>query len=282
MTVTASNELAEGIASFLIDQGAPGLQSEEVDEGMRLTAHFAGPVPIDGLKHLCDALLELFPDADRPVIQVRRVTDVAWSESWKAHFPPLTLGNSLFVHPPWVKNLPAQRIGISIDPGMAFGTGHHASTRGCLVLLEDVMRSLSGGRVLDIGTGSGILAVAAAKLGAVDVWAVDIDEDARRVAVENAALNHVDAGLHVCADLDEVSGTFDLVLANLFVSQLIELTAKIVCRLQFGGVVIGSGVLAEEAPDLLGAWTAAGLTEHARHEEQGWVTFAFRRLRMNG
>ena len=276
--ITAAAELAESLGSFLIDQGAPGLQTEDVGDAVRLTAHFAGEPPLKALAHYCDVLREIVPGAPPPEIRVEQVPETAWAENWKAHFSPLPIGRTLFVHPPWVAEIPPGRVGIVIDPGMAFGTGHHASTRGCLCLLEQVMQRGGVRRVLDIGTGSGILAIAAAKLGAEEIWAVDTDPDACRVALENAQLNGVCAGLHVCTRIDDVPGTFDLVLANLLPPQLIELAEEIARRLRSGGVAIGSGILTDEAPAVINAWEAAGLDPHARWEEEGWVTVACQHL----
>ncbi len=275
--VTASAELADSLGSFLIDQGAPGLQTESVGDAVRVTAHFASEPPLRALAHYCEVLRGIFPGAPRPEIRLEQVPEAAWAESWKAHFRPLAVGRKLFVHPPWVAEAPRGRVGIVIDPGMAFGTGHHASTRGCLCLLERVMESGAVRRVLDIGTGSGILAIAAAKLGAEEVWAVDIDPDACRAATENARVNGVGAGLQVRARVGDVPGTFDLVLANLLAAELIGLANEIGRRLRPGAVAVGSGLLTEETRAVVSAWDAAGLEPHAQWEEEGWLTVACRR-----
>jgi ribosomal protein L11 methyltransferase len=191
VTVTAPHELAEPIASFLFDRGAPGLQTEETDGSVRITAHFSAVAPLAALQTFLASLRELFPAAAAPLVDVERIADTGWAQNWKAHFPPLLIGERVFVRPPWIAAAPADRIDIVIDPGMAFGTGHHASTRACLVLLERALRACPKARVLDIGTGSGILAIAAAKLEAGTVWGVDTDPDACAVAAQNAALNGV-------------------------------------------------------------------------------------------
>jgi ribosomal protein L11 methyltransferase len=183
----------------------------------------------------------------------------------------------LFVHPPWVSDVPAGRIALCIDPGMAFGTGQHATTRGCLELLEEAMRSTHVTRVLDIGTGSGILAIAAAKLGAKEVCAADVDPDACRVAFENAALNGVADRIEVFGSLQAVKGTFDVILANLFAPQLIELTDEILQRLAPGGWAIGSGILVGEAQQVIDAWSNAGLALRTQRPEGEWVTVGFQR-----
>jgi ribosomal protein L11 methyltransferase len=166
---------------------------------------------------------------------------------------------------------------IVLDPGMAFGTGHHASTRGCLELLEAALRDRAGARVLDLGTGSGILAIAARKLGAGEVWAVDIDPDACAVAAANAAVNGVRDGVHIDTDLTTVPGVFDVVLANLFAAQLVDFAAAIAARLMPGGAAVGAGILTSEADAVRGAWRAAGLVADGEWSDEGWVALAYRR-----
>ena len=276
ITITGAAELADSLSSFLIDQGAPGLQTEDLGDLVRLTAHFCEPPPVEVVEAYCRALPAAFPGVAAPQVRFESVADAAWAESWKEHFPPIVVGERLFVHPPWTSDVPAGRIAIRIDPGMAFGTGQHATTRGCLELLEEAMRSIHVGRVLDIGTGSGILAIAAAKLGATSVCAVDTDPDACRVAIENAALNEVSEQIQVFDSLQAAQGTFDVVVANLFASQLVELAQPIRERVAAGGWAIGSGILLEEAPKVIDAWCDAGLELQARRLAGEWVTVGFR------
>lgn len=277
VTVTTPAGMADSLGSFLLDHGAPGLVTEESAGWVTLTAHFPGEPPLAEIEIYLSGLHELFPAMERPTVALQDVCEESWADNWKENFPPLCTGERLFVHPPWVKEVPPGREGILIDPGMAFGTGQHASTRGCLVLLECAMGNHPGARVLDVGTGSGILAIAAAKLGSGDVWAVDIDPDACAVARENAEVNGVADVIHVGASLDAVPGRFDILLANLFAPQLVEFTPRFVSLLRGNATVIGSGILAEEADAVCRAWTAAGLTETGRHREDEWVTLAFRR-----
>jgi ribosomal protein L11 methyltransferase len=277
VVIIGAAELTDSLASFLLDQGAPGLQTEELGDTVRLTAHFADPPPAEVVEAYCQALPAAFPGAGVPQVRFESVADATWAESWKEHFPALEVGDSLFVHPPWVSEIPTGRIGIRIDPGMAFGTGQHASTRGCLELLEVAMRSTRVTRVLDIGTGSGILAIAAAKLGAKEICAVDIDADACRVATENTVVNQVADVIQIADSLSAANGSFEVVLANMFAPQLVELTEEIVARLTPDGWAIGSGILLEEELSVVDAWSDAGLRLDARRPEAEWVTLAFRR-----
>jgi ribosomal protein L11 methyltransferase len=277
VTVTAPAELAESIGSFLLDQGAPGLQTEEDRDWVCVTAHFGGAAPLAALDRFLDDLTELFPGRARPEVGHAEVTDGGWAESWKHHFPPLEIGHRLFVHPPWIAEVPPGRIGIVIDPGMAFGTGHHGSTAGCLRLLEVAMEGRPAARVLDLGTGSGVLAIAAAKLGARKITAVDIDPDACRIAAQNAAANGVHDVIRFTERLPEASAPFDLVLANLFAQHLLDLAGDIEARLAPGGVAIGAGILADEVQSVRDAWSAAGLKERASCAEGPWVSLSFQK-----
>jgi ribosomal protein L11 methyltransferase len=279
VTVTADRQLAESLESFLLDRGAPGLQTEDVDGAVRITAHFAAAAPLAELTGFVAALRDLFPDAAPPDIAVDTIADSGWAENWKEHFPPLAVGERLFIHPPWVEAVPAERIGIVLDPGMAFGTGHHASTRGCLVLLEHALQVRPGARVLDLGTGSGILAIAAVKLGAGEVWAVDIDAEACAVAVENASVNRVGDAIRIALDLAAVPGSFDIVLANLLAGLLVDFAGAIAARLPPGGIAIGAGLQIAEAPAVRRAWRAAQLEDDGELSEEGWMALAARRAR---
>jgi ribosomal protein L11 methyltransferase len=274
--LTAAPELAESLSGFLLDHGAPGLETLEGNGEVFLVAHFESEPPLAALERFFDTLAEIFPEAPRPLVRRQRVSDDAWADTWKEHFPPIEVGTRLFVHPPWVSEIPDGRIGIVIDPGMAFGTGHHESTHGCLVLLERFMKSAPGGRVLDVGTGSGILAIAAAKLGAREVLATDVDPDACRIAAENARVNGAGGAVRVLATLDECAGPFDVILVNILARPLIELAPRLAALLAPGGVVIGSGITADEEPGVAEAWKAAGLEPHAQHRSGEWVTIAYR------
>lgn len=277
ITVIADAELADSVGAFLMEQGAPGLISEDTPEGVRITAHFQSDAPRVALDDFCGRLQEWFPGSSPVRVSFETTSEQDWAENWKTHFPPLEIGDRLWVHPPWIIDTPPGRLAVTIDPGMAFGTGHHASTRGCLTFLERIMRTGQSPRVLDIGTGSGVLAIAAAKLGAGEVWAIDTDPDACAIAVANAAANDVTSRVHVGADLSAVKGAFDIVVANLFASQLIEMASLIRDRLVSGGTAIGAGILAMESAQVRSAWEAVGLAAGPTLDEGEWTTITSRR-----
>jgi ribosomal protein L11 methyltransferase len=275
VTITAALPLVEAIESVLFDLGAPGLETEERGAETRITAHFE-TAPLAALARYLDDLAASHPALPRPHLTTAMVTDSGWAENWKAHFPPLAIGERLYVHPPWIAEVPAGRVPIVLDPGMAFGTGHHASTRGSLVLLERALGPHPRARVLDLGTGSGILAIAARKLGAGDVWAIDIDPEACAVAAENAAVNAVH-DLHISTDLDAAGGPFDVIAANLLAGLLVDLAPTVAARLAPGGIVIGAGLLTVEGDAVRDAWRAAGLEAADEWSDEGWTALAYRK-----
>jgi ribosomal protein L11 methyltransferase len=174
-----------------------------------------------------------------------------WSNSWKVHFKPLRVGKRLLIVPTWEETaqLPGDLV-LRIDPGMAFGTGGHETTRLCLELLEHAMErsELKGApSLLDLGTGSGILAMAASLLGAGRILALDIDPDAVAVASENLALNHLSDRVECGTEpLESLSECFDIILANILAEELVRLAPYLTDRLCTGGLLILSGILAEK------------------------------------
>lgn len=275
-TVEVANEHSDAVANFLIDNGAPGLQSNERDGGVEIIAYFSGKPPIEALRRFCASIGCPLRD-NNGSIRVRQIPHEDWAENWKLHFQPQAVGSRLYICPPWACVAPAGRVAIVIDPGMAFGTGQHATTRGCLLLLERVMDDRPVTRALDIGTGSGVLAIALAKLGLPEVWAIDTDTKACTIAAANAECNGVAAYVHIRSSMDEVSGAFDVVTANLFATLLEEMAVRFVPLLRPGGVLICSGFLNADERRVRGAYEDCGLRLVRRHEEQSWVTLTLER-----
>lgn len=199
-----------------------------------------------------------------------------WLNNWKKYFKPIPVGEKLLIRPIWEEGFdPQGRAVLNLEPGLAFGTGTHETTRLCMELIE---RYLSPGcGFLDMGCGSGILSVAALLLGAESAVGVDIDPLAVKTAVENAKLNGVEERFTgICGNLAEkVAGSFQVVAANIVADVVIELTRDVPKFLAPGGVYIISGIIDTREDDVLAA-LAGKYTVMERREERGWVAMALR------
>lgn len=210
-------------------------------------------------------------------LELTGVKDEDWSENWKKYYKPFRIGAHLVVRPTWeaYEAAPGDLV-IELDPGMAFGTGTHETTSMCMQFLEKHLQE--GMRVMDVGTGSGILAIAAARLGAREVLAIDIDPAAVKVARENIALNHVqDRVRAVEGDLCKSKAMpCDLAVANIVADAIRMLAAPLTRHLKKGGLLICSGIIREREQDVLEAALAAGYAVADRLEKGEWVALALR------
>jgi ribosomal protein L11 methyltransferase len=216
-------------------------------------------------------------------LEVRQVAAEDWAEAWKAHFKPLKVTDHLVIRPPWEDYAaqPGETV-ITIYPGMAFGTGRHASTLLCLRALEQIWeerrpRAGSPWQVLDVGTGTGILALAAARYGA-EVLAIDLDPEAVAAALENVRLNDLMERVWVEeTPLTALRQQFALILANITAPDLLQLAEALTARLLSDGVLIISGFLAEDAPTLEARYQGLGLHKTGFFSHEDWGALIFRR-----
>lgn len=207
-----------------------------------------------------------------PVFELRQVQEEDWAEAWKSYFKPEHIGK-IVIKPSWedYTAVPGELV-IELDPGMAFGTGTHPTTRLCLTLLPEVVNG--GTQLLDIGTGSGILALAAAKLGASQVVATDIDPLAVRVAKENFARNQVEEQIQVYqSDLLErpLPVQFNLVVANIITNAILEVIPSLPKVLEQGGLFLASGIIEERFPEVKSALEQHGFSLKKYITEDGWI-----------
>ena len=205
-------------------------------------------------------------------VETEGIEQEDWQNGWRKYYHPLEIGRRLAVVPSW-QEYDTARVKLLLDPGLAFGTGGHETTSLCLEALDELVQG--GERMLDIGTGSGILAIAALKLGAASAEGVDIDPVAVRTAVENAALNQVeDRFTGLVGDLsDQARGTYQIITANIVANAIISLSPAVPGLLAEGGHFIASGIIDTRADEVEEALRAAGLTVAARKEKRGWVCF---------
>ncbi len=226
----------------------------------------------DEVLRLASAHLDLAPPA---ILAVRPIADQDWVSASQAQFPPIQVGR-LWIVPSWIDPPDPRALIVRLDPGLAFGTGSHPSTRLCLQWLEvNVSRTM---RVLDYGCGSGILAIAAAKLGAQRVAGVDIDPLALAVARENSRRNDVRADYTAPGSLpaEGPGSQFDVVIANILANPLIALAPVLVRHLAIAGSIVVSGVLTRQAPELVRAYREADphMTLSAWDTDGDWVCLA--------
>ena len=235
---------------------------------------------MQALRCRCDELhhMDLGLDLGTLEISTLNVRDEDWAEVWKKFYKPFKAGRSLVVKPTWehYDPQPGDRI-IEIDPGMAFGSGTHETTSMCLELLEDAMHG--GESVIDVGTGSGILAIGAAMLGAKDVLAIDIDPVAVRVAKENIEHNHLSDRVRAVEGnlLASSDGVCDLCVANIIADVICMFAQPLVDHIVPGGLFICSGIIKEREQDVVNALTAADYTILETKRKGEWVAMLSRR-----
>jgi ribosomal protein L11 methyltransferase len=211
-----------------------------------------------------------------PVVTVIRNED--WANNWKVHFKPVRIGERLVIKPTWeeYQKLPGDLV-IQIDPGMAFGTGAHPTTRMCLESMERICFNQNGGKladtVLDVGTGSGVLSIAAALMGASRITAVDIDPEAVRVTQENLELNGVEQIVAASTtNLADLPGEYDVVVANILAEELVRLSALLTAKVAPGGWLILSGILTEKEEFVCAGFPGLTLVENPRELEWSCLT----------
>jgi len=247
-----------------------------------LTAHLPiGPGADEAVESTERALWHLQAFGIRPVggLQVRTVDDASWAEAWKEHYVAQRIGRVVVV-PSWLEEPPrAGEVRIVLDPGMAFGTGLHPTTRGCLELLQELDPMPS--RVLDVGTGSGILAIAALALGADAAVGLDTDELAVEASSANAQRNGVGSrftAIHGSAD-EAPDKAYPLIVANLVAALLVRLAPSLAARMAPGGVLIASGIIETRAAEVIDAMREAGLAIERRRDDGEWMSLLVARAR---
>jgi ribosomal protein L11 methyltransferase len=278
LVVPTLPDTTDGLTNFLWEHGALGVVEEESPtEAPRLRAFFPDTASSTELLRAVATYRASLRAMGLPVMpaeaEIGPLLEEAWAQAWQQSFPPREVGRRLLVAPPWDAGGDGGRTRVVIEPGRAFGTGHHGSTEGCLVLLEAALDARPGSRVLDIGTGTGILAVAAIKLGAAGVRAIDVDPDAVAAARKNASVNGCGDEITVeCRGPEELPGgvRWPVVVANLLAQSHLALTAVYTLLLEPGGRLILGGNLADEDTRVTAALETAGCALERRLVIEGW------------
>ncbi len=297
VTLRVDGEAAEAAAEVLNRYGYQGVSIEV--EGIPPDTLDEGQAPPPGLltlraylpddsrapeavRQLQDALSYMNMMYPMPEPEFRTVDEQDWAEAWKAHYQPVRIGQRLVIRPLWIDmELGPDDLEIALDPGMAFGTGTHPTTQLCLEALEDLI--VPGVTVLDLGCGSGILAIGAAKLGAVHIQAVDIDPIAVKVTDENAAQNGVSAQITAEeGSLETVlqSGErYDVLAANILARVIIGMCEQGLGEvLKPGGKAVFSGIIDEQGDDVEAALRLAGLEPTRRRQQGDWIAIEATRV----
>lgn len=221
--------------------------------------------------------IEIRMDMGPTRVTYKPVQEEDWANAWKVYFKPERIGKRTVIKPSW-EDYSAQEgdLIIEIDPGMAFGTGNHATTALCLQMLEEYVQP--GMDIIDVGTGSGILAIQTALLGAGSVQAMDFDTVAVSAAQENVVLNHLEETVSVCQSdlLAEAKGEADIIVANIIADIIIRLTPSTIQHLKNGKVFISSGIIDTRKDDVLAALKENGFSIIEVREDKGWVAIAAR------
>ncbi|MBI5348302.1 MAG: 50S ribosomal protein L11 methyltransferase [Chloroflexi bacterium] len=292
ISLIADSELCESIADVLsrhIPQGvaieSTAIEVDPDDEGRPIgPLKVRGFLPDDDQVEATREKIErdlFYLNMIRPIPQptYTKVADADWTELWKEHYKPIRAGKRLIVVPAWLKpELDSNDVPVYMDPGMAFGTGTHPTTQLCLALLEDHIKP--NDNVLDVGCGSGILSIAAAKLGAADVQGIDIDNAAIHATNENAQANGVaakiTARLGSLTNLQFPTSSFDLTVANILARVIIKLLEDegLAHTIQRNGILIVSGILEEQANNVIAALDKHGLKVVDKRQSGEWVGIA--------
>ena len=281
IAVPAHAEAVEAVSEILSRVGYNGIAVEEPLERGRGADHTVTAYVVEDadafakVSDVRDALGHLQAFGLGPIgeLVARRVEETDWLERWKAEFVPIRIG-AFLLRPTWAKGTDKKAIELVLDPGMAFGTGLHPTTQQCLEALSTL--PLDGKSVLDVGTGSGILAIAAAKRGASPVVAVDTDAIAVTAARENAVNNRVAIPVAQGSAAD-VPGRFDVVLANIVSAVLQRIAPHLAARLAGGGTLLAAGISAPAESATRDAFAHVRLGVVDRTERDDWVALALRR-----
>ena len=294
ISVEADNEAVEAVSEILGRVAPTGTSVEPgfelVDEGLGARVDTARPATVrayveatdpEAVERTIDEVTQALGHLQvfdlRPIGEVttRLVDEADWAEEWKRHFPVLRVGRRLVIRPTWREHRAANdEVVLALDPGMAFGTGLHPTTRLCLAALEGVADrgALEGRRLLDVGCGSGILAIAGVRLGAASALGVDTDPIAVEAMTANARRNGISRRVRAReGSLPTGEGPFEVVLANLIATLLVRLADDLRAELAPGGTLLASGIFVDRETGVRDAFEAAGMRVAGRLAEGDWV-----------
>jgi len=291
ISVTVKAEAADAAAELLREAGASnGVELEEQKDAVRLTAYYPPDEHLRARVEQIKSGLKLLEQRTglcvKRALEQRDVSAAGWKDQWKKYFHVTHLPGRWVIRPEW-ENYTARsgEVVLSLDPDAAFGTGTHPTTSLCLQALEELLTPQALARrpqIFDVGTGSGVLAIAAAKLGAEKIAAVDIDPLAVRIAQHNLELNGISPAqveLSTGDLLTGVTGEADLVIANLLAWIIERLLPDLPRRMKPGAELLAGGITDEQAPGIIAAAAGQGLEPVKAWHDSGWTALSFKRVR---
>ncbi|MCX6381235.1 MAG: 50S ribosomal protein L11 methyltransferase [Armatimonadetes bacterium] len=285
ITVSCASDATDAVTEALLAMGCGGVVLQgndpvQIQGSLPISSSVAEKV--DTLRMHLDRLPEFgLPPLTAP-IALHDADDTEWVDVWKKHFHTAKIGNRVVIQPSWEEYTPqADEVVLNLDPGMAFGTGSHPTTRLCLLALEE--RIVPGMTIADVGTGSGILAIAAVKLGAALAYATDIDPLAREVSEKNATHNGLQGRVLVqeMETFEQEAKACHLIVANIIAQIVIDLAPTIPPRLNAEGIFIASGIVEEYHDRVKEAFEALGMTYLETKRDDIWVCLVFRKTLQN-
>lgn len=301
LSVVVNREAQEAVANILVESGSQGVAIEdsadylgpvgkygelfpEVEQSdmIKITAYYPESMAIEAIKSEVSQAIRQLPDFGLKTGQMslshHELAEADWAENWKRYYQPTRISHDLTIVPSWTDYQPSQgeKI-IKLDPGMAFGTGTHPTTKMSLYALEQVLRG--GETVLDVGTGSGVLSIASSLLGAKAIYAYDLDDVAVRVAQENIALNPDMGNIHAAIGnlLEGVDQEADVIVANILADILVNLTDDAYRLVKDEGYLILSGIIAEKLDLVLEAAYSSGFLLETQMMQGEWHTLIFKK-----
>jgi len=274
---TGPADKAEPVTAFLIELGSAGVLEEGHDNKKRLTAYIPLDSSLDEKKKALKNRLEAYGWTYSGCI----FGDADWLNKWKEGIKSIRVSRRIIIKPTWRKAAKRRgRIIIEIDPGMAFGTGSHASTRMCLRAADSLSHAIRGNSVLDVGTGSGILAITAARLGADRVLGIDTDPEALKVARKNIRLNNVNKKVSISRrPMERMRPAFFIAFANIIAEELIRIAVPLSARIMDKGFLILSGILGDRAKEVEDVYKGHGFNVFRIYTEGEWVCMVLKKAK---
>ncbi len=279
ITIKTKEEAEDSIFNLLKEIGARGVSlEEETKKNLTLIkAYFPEEINLhETLSHIKEGLklISNYLDLGMEEVEIRYLDEEDWANSWKKYYKPVEIGRVVIV-PSWERYEAMDKIIINIDPGMAFGTGTHETTILCILAMEELLKP--GMDVIDVGTGSGILAITAKKLGAHRVLAIDIDDIAVKIARENAILNRVNIEVIKNNLIEGIYEKFHLILANINADEIIKLSKDIKRIMRENSYFIASGMIKDKVKDVEKAFEENNLKVIDIREKNSWFLILSRK-----